>query len=134
MVFCGDARGQSTNALSQKKKAIRHNMLEVDEHTQTDTAFTQTTAWSNCNISKIAGSTKSRCVLHAGGRGHTIALKKFQTSAEETLLRGLYLMRVPGPPSNPSNTGSTCSLHRLLEHASQDQSGLLLNTQADMSV
>ena len=44
-----------------------------------------------------------------------MALKKFQTSDEETLLRGLYLMRVPGPPSNPSNTGSTCTSGRLLE-------------------
>lgn len=38
-----------------------------------------------------------------------MALRKFQTSAEETLLRGLYLMRLPGPPCNPSNTGSTCT-------------------------
>ena len=43
--------------------------------------------------------------------GITIALRKFQTSGEDTLLRGLYLIKVPGPPSNPSNTGSTCMLH-----------------------
>ena len=54
------------------------------------------------------------CVPHEGGSRRTMALKKFQTSDEDTLLRGLYLMRVPGPPCNPSNTGSTCTSGRLL--------------------
>ena len=35
--------------------------------------------------------------------------RKFQTSAELMLLSGLYLTRLPGPLSRPSNTGSTCT-------------------------
>ncbi len=35
--------------------------------------------------------------------------RKFHTSAELILDRGLYLTRLPGPPVTPSNTGSTCT-------------------------
>ena len=39
----------------------------------------------------------------------TMTRRKFQTSWEVTLERGLYLIRDPGPPAWPSNTGSTCT-------------------------
>ena len=37
-----------------------------------------------------------------------MTLRKFQTSADDTLDSGLYLTRLFCPPSAPSNTGSTC--------------------------
>lgn len=42
--------------------------------------------------------------------------RKFQTSAELMLLRGLYLTRLPGPLSRPSNTGSTCKDVSMCHH------------------
>ena len=35
--------------------------------------------------------------------------RKFQTSWDVVSDRGLNLTREPGPPSRPSNTGSTCA-------------------------
>jgi len=37
-----------------------------------------------------------------------MTLRKFQTSADDTLDSGLYFTRLFCPPSAPSNTGSTC--------------------------
>ena len=50
--------------------------------------------------------------------------RKFQTSAEETLERGLYFTRELAPPAWPSKTGSTCK-----STCSQDNAGqyMLLN-------
>ena len=42
--------------------------------------------------------------------------RKFQTSAELMLLSGLYLTRLPGPLSRPSNTGSTCKDETTCQH------------------
>ena len=36
-----------------------------------------------------------------------MTLRKFQTSADDTLDSGLYFTRLFCPPSEPSNTGST---------------------------
>ena len=107
--FCGPARDQAspihtglTPQLLDQLHSFAGALSSGDgSHSSSNSSSMHKQEMFNNKRCPMLHCTVIRCI--------TMALRKFQTSAEETLLRGLYLMRVPGPPFRPSNTGSTCT-------------------------